>query len=247
VGPREGPRVGTRSHTRVGPREGSIMILIYRRKPSEGAKKLAAEIRALGLKAKASRKPQKADLVVCWGFRYTNGAALNGRVLGNKFKELEKLKAAKIRVPEVSLEPKESFVGRLKHHTGGHDLVTPPETPDFYVKRLTFVQEFRVHIFKGASIRLGIKVPSEGAHAWVRTHEYGWRFDYGGNAQSSYVKGVRQAAKKAIAALGYDFGAVDVAVTPKGRVYVLEVNSAPGLDNENTAKAYARHIVNALG
>jgi glutathione synthase/RimK-type ligase-like ATP-grasp enzyme len=80
--------------------------------------------------------------------------------------------------------------------------------------------EYRVHIFKGKSIRISEKL--QGA--------------YGETAHGNYttikptgpVNHVRKAAKNAVAALGLDFGAVDILATDD-TCWVLEVNAAPGL------------------
>ena len=60
-------------------------------------------------------------------------------------------------------------------------------------------------------------------------------------------KGVRTAAKSAVEALGYPWGAVDLLVWPKpgkpeeaGRVVVLEVNSMPGLSSPSVVDAWVR-------
>ncbi|KKL94338.1 hypothetical protein LCGC14_1865710, partial [marine sediment metagenome] len=61
---------------------------------------------------------------------------------------------------------------------------------------------------------------------------------------------VRYAAKQAIAALGLDFGAVDVMYKIKDkRPYVLEVNSTPSLadDTADTCEVYAKRILSMLG
>lgn len=75
--------------------------------------------------------------------------------------------------------------------------------------------EFRAHIFKGKSIRI-----SEKDH--TAFHEYTTRrpsINYGH---------VRDAAKQAMAAVGLDFGAVDI-LASASQAWVLEVNAAPGL------------------
>jgi len=53
---------------------------------------------------------------------------------------------------------------------------------------------------------------------------------------------MRKIAKKAVAACGYDFGAVDMIVRRDGSVWVLEVNKAPGLD-AYTAGKYMQQFV----
>ena len=57
--------------------------------------------------------------------------------------------------------------------------------------------------------------------------------------------GVIPAAKAAVAALSLDFGAVDI-ITKGTDVYVLEVNTAPGLC-PITLNWYARQFANLLG
>jgi D-alanine-D-alanine ligase-like ATP-grasp enzyme len=56
-------------------------------------------------------------------------------------------------------------------------------------------------------------------------------------------EGLRGAAKAAVEACGYDFGAVDLLVKD-GDFWFLEVNKAPGL-SEYTANAYASAICRA--
>lgn len=95
--------------------------------------------------------------------------------------------------------------------------------------------EYRVHIFKGKSIRISQKVffqdPDTGV---VDKSTY-----YTGKPKGD-IKAVRKAAKQAVAALGLDFGAVDILARDEyeiqygsnqlvTRAYVLEVNAAPGL------------------
>ena len=61
---------------------------------------------------------------------------------------------------------------------------------------------------------------------------------------------MRFAAKQAIAALGLDFGAVDVMYRIKDKCpYILEVNSTPSLadDTANTCEVYAQRILGMLG
>jgi glutathione synthase/RimK-type ligase-like ATP-grasp enzyme len=52
---------------------------------------------------------------------------------------------------------------------------------------------------------------------------------------------VREVAKKAVKSLGYLYGAVDLAVDGQGKVWVFEVNSAPGMDTQ-TMEAYVKAI-----
>lgn len=139
------------------------------------------------------------------------------------------------------------YLGRTKHHIGGMDLLHPPESPDFYVKRLDLVNEFRVHSFLGASIRAGKKVQIEDRPVHpegpppafpIRSLLNGWKISYDGR---SVRQAHRDLAHAAVEALELDFGAVDLAETRDGRLIVLEVNRAPGLEG-GTIDAYARAI-----
>ena len=202
---------------------------------------LARALRSLGQNAKAFRGVTiPADFRVTWGFSNPR-ADLNPRILGDKLRELQHLHLAGVRIPTFSLgEPADGeWLARSQHHRQGQDLIRGCR-PYYWVKRLDLTCEFRVHVFRGQSIRLGMKIPGDNAHPWIRSCRHGWRISYGSDAQNAYVSGVRSIAKRAVEALGYDFGAVDVGVG-RGAV-VLEVNTAPGLDNVNTALAYARHI-----
>lgn len=91
--------------------------------------------------------------------------------------------------------------------------------------------EYRVHIFKGKSIRISEKgreykllsLRERGDGTALAT--LGFRMI----KPTGPVKHVRRAAKIAVEALGLDFGAVDVLALDDGTPYVLEVNSSPGL------------------
>lgn len=85
-----------------------------------------------------------------------------------------------------------------------------------YIEKERAPREYRVHIFRGESIRLSEKQPDES--------EIGYRTV----PATHNVNHVRQAAKRAIEAVGLDFGAVDV-IANDAQCWVLEVNAAPGL------------------
>ncbi len=129
----------------------------------------------------------------------------------------------------------------MNNHIGGNDLLTPPGAPDFYSKKETLVEEYRIHIFNGQSIRAGVKVKREGfanPHAWVRSFEGGWRIKYD---DFKSKKAMRLIAAKAVEALGLNFGAVDLGKRADGTYVVLEVNRAPGVEG-GTTEAYAKAV-----
>lgn len=83
-------------------------------------------------------------------------------------------------------------------------------------------REYRVHIFKGKSIRISQKefYRDENGSKQYRTIK-----------PTGELRNIRNAAKQAIGAVGLDFGAVDVLAngSDNEQVWVLEVNAAPGL------------------
>lgn len=142
--------------------------------------------------------------------------------------------------------PAGDWVGRVNNHMGGTDLLTPPPTPDFFVKRLPLVKEYRIHSFDGKSIRAGVKAPREGftpggvptLHAWVRSYDGGWRIVYDDFKSKEKQRDLAAAAVKA---LGLNFGAVDIGELADKSLIVLEVNRAPGLEG-GTVESYGRAI-----
>jgi hypothetical protein len=141
----------------------------------------------------------------------------------------------------------EEWLGRSRYHIGGRDLLRYEEAQqngygidvDYFVKKENLVREYRVHSFKGKSIRAGVKAQvADEAHPWIRSMEVGWRILYDG---VSVRQRHRDLAHQAVGALGLDFGAVDIGERPDGSLIVLEVNRAPGLDG-GTIEAYAKAV-----
>lgn len=137
------------------------------------------------------------------------------------------------------------WVGRSNNHVGGDDILRGNplvSAGDYYSKKETLVEEYRLHVFKGKSIRAGVKVKREGfernAHAWIRSYDGGWKIKYD---DFKSKRAMREIAVKAVQTLGLDFGAVDLGKRSDGSYVVLEVNRAPGLEG-GTTEAYARAI-----
>lgn len=160
--------------------------------------------------------------------------------------------------------------GRRLHHTQGSDIIGPgyraarqiklrtgrtklsPErwnqaflSRDFWVQVIPSVAEYRQHVWNGRCIRVGKKVQS--GETWrkqlVRSRNNGWHLDYGFKSSSpDFTEKIRALAKQAVEACGYPGGAVDILEGPDGKLYVLEVNSAPALTDVNTLGAYVKAI-----
>lgn len=214
------------------------MITIWCKRRSLGAAAIIAKLQEMG---------HSAQLQV--GGRCPSGAIKWGVHGGNKYQELVKLAAAGVPVPAHSLtRDGADWLARKFRHRSGNDLVrgrwSRSRGADYYVQLVTTTREFRVHVYGGKCIRVAMKVPSgEGsAHPMFRTHRLGWKLVSKPEYTRLVPRGMRALAKKAVAALEYGFGAVDVAVKEDGGMVVFEVNSGPGVEG-GTIVAYARAIV----
>jgi hypothetical protein len=114
-------------------------------------------------------------------------------------------------------------------------------TAPLYTKYIFKTKEFRVHATQTEVIDTQRKVrdPDQEPLSWkVRSHANGFIFQRN-NIQPSEARD--KLAISAVAALGLDFGAVDIVEDKKGNLYVLEVNTAPGLEGQ-TVEAYANAL-----
>jgi hypothetical protein len=117
------------------------------------------------------------------------------------------------------------------------------EVPDaqLYTKYIPKKQEFRVHVFGGKTILVSEKRKKKGVDSdyVIRSNHKGWVFCY---KDVNEPDGLRVLGVDAVRALGLDFGAVDIIYNEKQKkLYVLEVNSAPGLCTA-TLEAYSNAI-----
>lgn len=110
-----------------------------------------------------------------------------------------------------------------------------------YTKYVKKKDEYRVHVLGGQVIdvqqkrlRNGIEQPN----FKVRNHDAGWVFC---RENVTLPDAARTLATRAAEALGLDFGAVDLIHNTREGFYVLEVNSAPGLEG-TTLETYAAAI-----
>lgn len=114
-------------------------------------------------------------------------------------------------------------------------------------------REFRLHMFNGRCIKSGEKVvqtgltiapterawvESQSAHPWWRSSQAGWTVDYD---MFRSTDDMRKLAKRAVAALGLHFAAVDLGQDADGTLWLLNVNPTPVL-TPSLAVLYARVI-----
>lgn len=120
-----------------------------------------------------------------------------------------------------------------------------PRACRLFTKFVPDTVEYRVHVIGGRVVATHQKVG--GTDESVRNTANGWLF----RRVPSPPRDVTTQALSCVASLGLDFAAVDVLFcTADDRAYVLETNTAPGIDGmEWTVRQYAEgltRLVNAL-
>jgi len=97
-------------------------------------------------------------------------------------------------------------------------------------------EEWRIHIFQGRCLGRALKVQTGEPHRIqpVRNRDNGWTMVHDVEPQAI----LRNAAAKAVKAMGYNFGAVDLFLLQDNTIVVLEVNSAPAIRSEYTRNCY---------
>ncbi len=110
--------------------------------------------------------------------------------------------------------------------------------------------EYRIHVGRlpdgsWSTIATQQKMGVAGNESVVRNYASGVRYSLQPLKMS--VKGQARAeawAAATVQACGLDFGAVDLLQSTDGLLYVLEVNTAPGISSEPLFEAYKRYIQN---
>lgn len=132
---------------------------------------------------------------------------------------------------------------KLTGHSGDGIIIIekgePVHMAPLYTKYIFKDKEFRVHVVAGNVVdtQRKIKDPNQEVKTWkVRSHQNGFIFARN-NISSSLDRDTL--ATSAVAALGLDFGAVDIVEDKHGCFFVLEVNTAPGLEGQ-TIESYAK-------
>lgn len=182
------------------------------------------------------------------------------RVAGCKLASLEAMEAAGVSVPlSGGLEWAHNIVARggavyarheLRGH-GGEGIQVVRDINDLhqneaalFTQRVETEKEYRIHVINGEVVfqqekRRDRERNRAGEINYdVRNHEGGWRYCI---QDVNITDAVLEEAVLAVAALGLDFGAVDLVVA-NDIPYILEVNTAPGLC-EQTAGIYAEALV----
>lgn len=244
-----------------------MKFLIYRGdRPSESAFALRDSLRAADVAANVNSLGQTRSYrrsIINWG---TTNPDLRGRgkVLNlpsavadsvNKLVAFTKLKEEGVNVPVFAthidqLTRTDSIVlaRTVLRGSGGDGIVVlreddePVDAP-LYVQYVPKKAEYRVHVAAGKVIFVQQKRKRSGVEQdknqkLIRNYDNGWVFcpvTFDDIDEAHAVESIN-----AVAALGLDFGAVDIITGKDEKVYVLEVNTAPGLESPQLLAAYAQ-------
>jgi hypothetical protein len=177
----------------------------------------------------------------------------------NKLEELQLLAKNGVSTIPCSVDPRglnPPLFGRRIHHTRGNDIVVVAcgrpdprkRISDYYTTIIPKTREYRVWAFRGIPIgtyekvltypeRLGLRGRSKDVWNW--RNGYGYEFVHPKEA----AKPLKALGCSAIEALDLDFGAVDIILGTDKKFYVLEVNTAPGVEGRRQALvSLANHI-----
>jgi hypothetical protein len=236
---------------------------VYTSRPSKGARALAKALG--GRRIKLLPTFGHGDTFINWGdSQCPSNQVLNRpsaiRLVANKLLAFDAFSSANVPIPDYARRKEDvAWEGTtvVRHKLTGHsgegieicDASNLPDAP-LYVRYIKKDQEYRVHVGRllylngnqpeVASIKvIAVQrkarrhdVPDGEVNWQVRNHSNGFIFARGGFTPPEAVV---DAAKQALVASGLDFGAVDVIQQKNGKAYVLEINTAPGLEGQTIA------------
>ena len=127
--------------------------------------------------------------------------------------------------------------GLVASNLGHTELFYLPYAP-LYTQLVEKEAEFRVHVGGSKSIHTQMKLRKDGVDkkdVWNHDNGYTFTSQLDGRIDPGVLNVVNAEGIKAVAALGLDFGAVDIGWSGN-KPYVLEVNTAPGIEEPTLSK-----------
>ena len=240
---------------------------------SEGAQTLNSLLGGASRLVRREPLPRQYNTVINWGnsnelslqrsdVRIINKPEAVRRSV-NKLSAFECMRIAGVRVPEYSAykpsgsnETSDIWLCRSTlTGSGGVGISVVRSGESFpnaplYVKYVRKTAEYRIHVAFGKAFFCQFKLRDSQAQQTddqklIRNHDNGWVF--APRDLSMISASAIEEAEKAIAALGLDFGAVDMVLSKRENLpYVLEVNTAPGLQSPTLKEAYESVFKEAL-
>lgn len=174
----------------------------------------------------------------------------------DKLETLENLERAGVPVPDYSTRHGDLSYPMLARDSSGmqgrdivpivqrQDLEAQNVSAEFFTEYVPTKLEYRVHVVDGEIVKTSQKVleNEEDYDPFVRNYETGYRFK---NPRTRHP-GIQQAVA-AVNSLDLDFGAVDMVIGEDDRPYVLEINTAPHLEEGVSLEAYGDKLAEMLG
>lgn len=234
---------------------------------SKAAKLLANRLsQLLGYKVRRvthNYVPRRDENVINWGNSLPylkdteHDSNYSSKEATNKIQTFQKLQEANVSIPEwtTSKEQAVNWVGsgacvlcrKLVSSYSGLGIVVANTVDQvvnapLYVKYKKKKKEFRAHVIFGQVVEVVEKRKKRDTvqNTMIRNHANGWVF-----CRDNVVvpPDLREAAVGAVNVLGLQFGAVDLIWNEKeNKSYVLEINSAPGIEGQ-TVNTYANAFV----
>lgn len=225
---------------------------------SSSAHQLAELLPGLLIRRQGSRfRRQEEDVIINWGstdVHWNNlGSILNEplqvSIAVSKVATYDRLRHADIRTVQYTTDRgvaqewsrNRRILGRdYDRGSRGHGItVYEPGTLDkdhkFYCKLVKKQREFRAHVFKDRVFFIQEKLKKRNVEGnydrYIRSHSRGWCFAFNHFNEHPVPAGIAEISVSALSTLGLDFGAIDLAWSDRSGFTVLEVNTAPGLEN----------------
>lgn len=251
------------------------MIIHPYNRYSRGARELKKALRAEGVKVWMSwtgQPPKSEEYILNWGdsdadFLNRHKNVLNRpsvvRVLTNKLRFMQHCVDGVVpwTVDKKTAEKwSDGYARTILEGSGGGGIVvwskSASAVPDarLYTKRIPCMAEYRIHVGKLKDGNFKVldtqkKVFQKSADqpepkSWaVRSHDNGFVFIRNQPPSQAVVDNLLEFVRNKFGDL--DFAAWDVLVGKNGRVYVLEGNTAPGLEGQ-TIGVYAKYIAERI-
>lgn len=230
-------------------------------RPSNGAQTVNEQLGKLSRLSRKSPVPEQYRTVINWGNSSVIVARKGVKIINqpgavaiatNKHAAFVQMRDKQVSIPDFATKPpngsNDIWLARtIVTGSGGEGIVVVrpgeafPAAP-LYVKYIQKTLEWRMHVVDGKVIFVQQKKRKSDAEQdkdqkLIRNYDNGWVFCPIELDQATDE--FKAEAVKAIKAVGLDFGAVDMIAGKKdGKPYILEINTAPGLESPGLIEAY---------